>query len=222
MAAPDFIPPKDADLDTWAQNFATLITSTPTAYGLVAGQATTFTGLKGTFSTALAAASDPLTRTKPSVATKDTARAALVSNARQLAAIVQGFPSITPTQLAGLGLTVRQTVPTPIPAPITRPVIGVISNGGQVIALQYHDETTPLARAKPYGVIGVQVQYKLGPTPPTGWGDGVQAGTFGRFPYRITMPPTSVGQVVHFVARYITRRGLTGPISATTSTVVAS
>ncbi|HMP07018.1 MAG TPA: hypothetical protein PJ982_11750 [Lacipirellulaceae bacterium] len=222
MAQPDYIPAKDADLDAWALNFSTLITAAPTAYGLVSGQATTFATLRTAFTNSLLLATDPPTRTPVTVAAKDTARALLVTNARQLAAIVQGFPAITPTQLAALGLTVRQTIPTPIPAPVTQPVLSIIGNAGQVVTFNYHDSTTPLARAKPYGVIGVQVQYKLGATPPSGWGDGVMAATFGRSPYRVVMPPTAVGQIVHFNARYVTRRGLVGPINSTVTTVVAA
>lgn len=222
MPAVDFIPAKDADLDAWAVNFSTRITATPTAFGLTAGQATTFGALRAAFTAALLAATDPSTRTSVTVAAKDTARANVVTNARLLAALVQAFPSITPSQLSDLGLTVRNTTPTPVPAPTTQPVLSVIGNAGQTITFNYHDSTTPLARAKPYGVIGVQLQYKLGVTPPTGWGDGVFVGTFGRAPYRVTMPPASVGSVVHFVARYVTRRGLTGPISPTVTTVVAA
>lgn len=52
-------PDKDQDLDAWSQNFDTKITATPTAYGLVAADATAFHALATDYATRLTTATNP-------------------------------------------------------------------------------------------------------------------------------------------------------------------
>ena len=113
--ANSFLPDKDAALLAWSLNFSTLITATPTAYGLVAADATAYAALHTAFATAMAAC-DPGVRNKAAVADKNDARTALKDSARLLAKRVAGTPSVTDAQKFELGLNVPAT-PTPIPAP---------------------------------------------------------------------------------------------------------
>src|SRR4051812_434654 len=114
-----FLPNKDSALLAWSLNFSTLITATPTAYGLVAGDATAYAALHSAFATALAAC-DPGQRSKSLVAAKNTARDNLKTSARLLAKRVEGTATVTNAQKIDLGLNVRAT-PTPIPAPSDAP-----------------------------------------------------------------------------------------------------
>src|SRR5947207_2572088 len=52
--ASSFLPDQDQDLEAWAANFDTRITATPTAFGLVAGDATAFHALAADFTAKLA------------------------------------------------------------------------------------------------------------------------------------------------------------------------
>ena len=113
MASTSFLPNTDAALLAWSLNFSTLITATPTAYGLVAGQATAYAALHTAYGTALAAC-DPAIRTRGAVQTKNTARTNLKNSARSLAKIVEGTPTVTNAQKVTLGLNVR-SLPSPIP-----------------------------------------------------------------------------------------------------------
>src|SRR5690348_10613928 len=93
-----FIPAKDADLLAWSVNFKTLITATPTDYGLTAGQATAYGTLHTAYATAYQTAIDPSTRTKPAITARRAARAALVADIRALAKIVEGTSTVTDAQ----------------------------------------------------------------------------------------------------------------------------
>src|SRR5438045_194593 len=147
----DFLPHKDQDLEAWANNFDTKITATPTAYGLVAGDATAFHGLAQDYTTKLAAAVNPTTRTKVRIPAKNTSRAALKAKARALAKIVNAYGPITNAQRAELGLNVRNPGPTPIPAPATRPVL-VFENAGPLeTRLHIADELSPSSRKRAPG-----------------------------------------------------------------------
>src|SRR2546423_1097889 len=98
MASSSYLPSREEDLLTWAQNFSSLITATPTAYGLVAADATALAALVSAYASALTAATNPSTKTKATVATKDTARVTMVADIRNLVRRIQGTPTVTPTQ----------------------------------------------------------------------------------------------------------------------------
>src|SRR5205814_710535 len=107
----------DADLLAWVTAYSQKITATPTAYGLVAAQATALAAVVTSFTTALSTATNPATRTRGTVAAKDAARTPLVAMARDLARIINAFPSITNQQRIDLGLTPRKDVVSPINPP---------------------------------------------------------------------------------------------------------
>lgn len=220
MATASYIPPKDADFLAWALNFSTLITATPTAFGLIAGQATTYATLYATFNTALAAASNPATRTKVTVAAKNVARAALERNTRLLAGVVQGFPTITPSQLASLGLTVRSPARPPIPVPTTAPILSIVQNGPLTSAVRFADTATPASRAKPFGATGLQLYVKYGTVAPVSVADCTLLGIFTKNPVVVNWPAAQAGMQAWIIARWITRKGLTGPVSTNVSTTI--
>ena len=108
----------DAELYTGSENFSTMISATPTVFGLTAPLATSYAALNATYAAAYLAANAPETRTKPKIIAKDDAKAALKAMASELAKLVDGTASVTNEQKAALGLSVRAT-PTPAPAPGT-------------------------------------------------------------------------------------------------------
>lgn len=103
----------DLELKSKSNTFAALILANPTSYGLVAGQATAYGTLNTAFSNALDLWEASATRTPVALQNKNTAREALVANAKMLAAIIQATPTVTNGQREALGLTVRAT-PTPV------------------------------------------------------------------------------------------------------------
>lgn len=209
----DYIPPRQADLLAWALNASTIITATPTDYGLDAGQASAFATLVTDYDNALAAATDPGTRTSVTVAAKDTARNLLIASARQLAQIAQGYPGITDELLSAAGFTVRDPVPSPIPLPTTVPVLSLIAAGVQSHTLRYTDSVLVNPRGKPPGVIGLQLFCKVDVASPA----GPDATTFKQLGTR--MPVTALfdaadkGKTAYYYARWYTAKGLLGPWS---------
>ena len=123
--AQSFLPRTDRALLAWSLNAKTLITATPTAFGLTSAIATQYGTLHDAFATALAAC-DPGVRNKAAVLTKNEARKALIAEARLIAKLVEGTASVSNAQKAELGLNVRAT-PTPIPPPATSPQVDIVS-----------------------------------------------------------------------------------------------
>jgi len=224
-----YIPPTDTALDLWAQNFDTKITATPTAYGLTSGQATAFHTLRADYTSKLLIANTPATRTKSTVAAKNTAKQAMVFDARSLAALVQAFPTITPTQLEDLGLTVRKVTPTPIGPPTTKPIITPLSSTGANVMFRFSDETTPDSRSRPFGTIGMEMFVKVGTTPPAGISDcdflGIYTKNTSGPGSRECVAPFSggdVGKTAYFLARWFNKRGEPGPVSGLAQHTIAA
>lgn len=216
----DYIPAQDAALRDWLQGFESAIDTEYASYGISSGQATAFTALVNAYAAALTTATTPATRTKPTVAAKDSARFAAVQNARLLAGIAQAFPAITPELLAAAGLTVRNTVPTPVPTPTTVPLLSLVSSLGSQLTISFSDETSPLEKYKPFGAIGLQVVGTYGVTPPATPDVCPPLETKGRWPLRIDAGAGNNGKTFYIYGRWITRTGKVGPWSAQLTGIV--
>lgn len=220
--ATDFIPPRDADLDAWSLNFETQIDTEYATYGLTNGQATAYTALDTAWRTAYQAATNPATRTPVTIAAKDAARAALVFNARELAAVVNAYPGITNAQRETLGLNPRGDGPTPVPAPTTKPVAVVVEHQPLSHVLQIRDESTPASRAKPFGATAAEVWSKVGTTPPASIADCVFRGLYTKPFLTVAYDGADAGKTAYYVTRWVTRRGLTGPTSDVVATTITA
>lgn len=128
--ARSFFTGKDSELYTGSNAFSTKITATPTAYGLVAAQATAYAAKNTAYAAAYVAATDPATRTKGTIAAKNAARAALRFIAADYASIIVGTATVTDEQKLDLGIRVRGT-PGPVPPPgtVTGLVVTLAGNG---------------------------------------------------------------------------------------------
>jgi len=211
---PDFIPHSDADLNSFAINLSAKITLAPTTYGLVAGDATALATLVTAFTSALSTAVTPATRTKTSIAAKDTARAVLVADIRSLARRIQATPTVTAAQKTDLGLPIRDAVPTPVPAPSTKPTLDLAVTDRQKHIIRIADETTPTRRGRPAGTIGCEVFAHVGPTPaPAGLEDWNFKGIATKAEFDVEYAADDAGKQAQIVARWLNRKGETGPVS---------
>jgi hypothetical protein len=210
-ASTSFLPNTDSGLLAWSANFNTLITATPTAYGLTAALATAYGTLHTAYSTALAAA-DPAIRTKASIATKNAARNALKADARLLADLVQGTASVTNAQKLALGLTVR-SAPSPIPPPADAPGLTVLSTNAWTVKIRLSDTSSTAKRGKPPGVSGSAIFTFVGATPPADIGSWQFEGNTGRTnKIDVVFPNTlAAGSKVWLTAFWFNGRKQSGP-----------
>src|SRR5687768_7603967 len=102
---PDKFPPKrESELVTFTGNFKTLITSSPSSYGLVAGQCTTYGTLSDDFVSKWNIVQIPATRNHPAILEKNESKNLLIANLRVLTAIIQSHPGVTDSMRAELGI----------------------------------------------------------------------------------------------------------------------
>lgn len=217
MASP--VPPdKDFDLSNWSGNFSTRLTATPTAYGSDAATATAYAGLHADFEARLLTATTPATRTQAAVDAKNVSKKALVAKARQVIRTINGYAPLTSTQRVELGLNPRDAVPTPVPAPVTRPMLSVDPDG----TLRIVDETMPDSKAKPAGVAGALVFIKIDGEAPASVDEAKFAILATRFRSQIPLPEGSSKKTLWVLARWYNPRGELGPVSTLASTAIAA
>jgi hypothetical protein len=217
--ANSFFPITDAGALSWAQHFASMITASPVDYGLVAGQASAFTGLVAGFQTWLTAC-EPTVRNKASTAAKNAARAAMKLSATQLANIINGQPAVSDAQKIALGLTVRGSY-SPVPVPADPPALAIVSVIGRTVKIRVHSSAT-VTRARPAGVTGATVFSYVGTTPPGDLSTWRFQGSTSKAVIDVTFSDTApAGSAVWLIAFWYNGKGQSGPACSPVPTYLA-
>lgn len=220
----DFIPSRDADLLPFSQNLSAKLTATPVPYGVTAPQATALAALVTAFATALGVATNPATRTRAAISAKDAAKTPLVANIRNLARVINAFPSITNTQRLDLGLTPRDGTASPIQPPSEAPVLEVVSAMGRTLKVKLHAQDS-VRRGKPDGVDGATIFSFVGVngTPPPAdlslWKfEGSSSRTLIDVEFATSVP---AGSLVYLTAFWFNPRCQSGPACQPVSAYLA-
>jgi|SRR5919204_47031 hypothetical protein len=234
MAQAPYIPPKDADLFSWSDNFATLITASPTTYGLVSSDATAINNVVSPWLSAYTIAVNPSTRTGPSVSAKDTARAAMLAVVRPYAIQIRNNMGVSDSAKLDLGLNIPSQARTPILVPQTQPLLSIVAATPLSHTLRYADSNSPQLRSKPAGARAVGIVQVVGLTPgadPTVAVPSIlvnsalavpsAAGLATRQPFAALQDVTNVGKIATYWARWVGQRGDVGPWSLPVSMTIA-
>jgi hypothetical protein len=211
---PSYIPQTDAGLEAWALNFSTLLTAAPTTYGLTSGNATTVASVYSAWHTAYLAAVDKPSRTQIQVQAKNTAKANLLAVVRPFAQQIRANASVSDADKVAVGVTVPGGSPTPIPAPTSRPLLTIQQGNSLSHTLRYADEATPDKRSKPFGAQLIEIRVVLGTSVSADPSAGNVVTQKGRQPVIVNYDSADRGKVATYFARWISRKGDTGPFSA--------
>jgi hypothetical protein len=226
IMVPPYIPPKDADFDAWLTNFSALITASPTTYGLTAPIAVIIAGQQTAWNAAYLAATTPTTRTPVTVAAKDAARVEAEAVIRPYAQQVARDPGVANGDKTALGLNLPNNVPVPVPTPTVAPTVNIVMIQPLQLTLDIRSPDTPTSKAKPPGVIGIQVWTNIGTVPATDPSQCTLNETFTKNPNTLDFAAPDRGKIVTVFARFATRGGqggksLLGPWSLPVSTHIA-
>lgn len=205
-----YIPAPDADFDAWMANFSTLLTADPSAYGEDAPTALVVQNAYDAWAAAYLLATDPATRTAPNIADKDAARVTVDAAARPVAQRINARSSVTNIQRSSLGITIRKTTRTPVPAPATAPEVVLRSMVPGVARIQVRDSTTPTTKAKPAGVIGAEMQVLVDAAAGSDPSAGSLAKTITQTPNTLSFTAGQKGQVATVWSRWTTLSGPSG------------
>lgn len=217
-----YIPPKDGDLLIWSENFSSLLSANPTLYGLSAPDAVSVAAAVAAFAASYAIATTEATRTKVTVATKDTDRNAMLVLLRAYSSIIQANLGVSQADKTALGLTIRKTTKTPVTTPTSAPTMAVLSQVTGDLAMTYHDPNAGAKiKAKPFGVVLVEIFAATNAIVVTDPETLPVLAHATKTPFHLAMDPADKGKTLYFAARWLTRTGLAGPFSAIGSVVVS-
>ena len=218
---PDFIPDSDTGFQAWVANFVTYANANLAALGLVAGDMTPITTAQTAFNTSLAANVTAQAAAQGARQQKDNDRHTLESAIRTLVqAKLAHSSAVSPAEAAALGLTVRDTTPTPVGPPAAAPVGDVDTSQRLRHIVNFRDPLSSAPRAKPAGVMGCEVWVKVGGPPPADPSECHYLATDTRTPYTAEFDGAEGGQMAHYMLRWVSTRHEPGPWSETVSATI--
>jgi hypothetical protein len=213
MSTP-YIPASDAGIDGWSANFSTLITAAPGTYGLVTADAVAIAALVATWHADYLLVLSPSTKTKTTVAAKDTARTTMLATLRSYAQQVANNAGVSPSNKTALGLNPRTSIPTPIVAPVTYPVITIPSMLPNGIVIRTRDElASPTQKAKPPGATNLELHGlpMMTGSPTTSIDLWPLLANTTKSPFVLDTTAMPSGETLYIAGRWATRTGLKGP-----------
>jgi hypothetical protein len=214
----DYLPSKDSELVVWGDNFASQIASHYTEWEIPTQDLTDLQASLDLFKSLHDQADSPA-KNKIIVAEKNAARKAFKEKVRGLVNFRLKNPVITNAQRVALGLRVRDTTPSKIPVPTTRPELDVDVLDVRRLRLRFHDMGSS-NNARPYGVNGAVVAYAVRDTPPSSPNDLTRTVLATRTPFTLEFTEEERGKTVYFAICWQNERGERGPWSEIESAIV--
>jgi hypothetical protein len=207
MTSVSYIPSKIADFALWLNNFATLLTATPAAFGLTAPDALAVQNTADDFAASYAISSTPATRTTPTIAATTAQRAVTTAIIRPYAVRISQNPAVSDENKAAIGVTIRSTVITPVPAPTTQPALSLLSAVFLNHTLRYFDVSNPTSKQKPFGVKALQLWASVGITAATDPSQCKYLADYTKSPLQVSFSAEDVGKKVTYFSRWVTVAG---------------
>lgn len=219
---PDYIPSSDADFDAWSRNFVDYVVANAATMGVTPAQVTSLQGGQTDWGVKYPASNGKQAEAFAAVQAKNDSRAGYEDLIRSLAGIIQASPAVTDAQRQGLGITVRSTTRTAAGSPTSRPVGTIDTSQRLRHTVNFSDEATPTSRAKPDGVQGCEIWMKVGDPAPAGPNDVHYLALDTRTPYTVEFEASDAGKTAHYMLRWMSTRGETGPWSHTVSATITN
>jgi hypothetical protein len=205
-----YLPSKKADQVAWAANVAATISGLAIPlYGVPAAVMTTFTTANTNLQTAWAAAQNPATRTKGTIAAANNALITMRAAAKPVVGFVQANPAVTDTMKVNAGMTVRKTKPSPKPTPDQSPNIEVDSVSGRTVTIRLRQDADK--RAKPTAVQNALVFSYIGAVAPMETNLWTFVATTTASTLEIPFGPSATGDTVWITAMWVNAKSETGP-----------
>ncbi len=217
----DYLPGPDADYQAWVTNFVTYANANLAALGLVAADMTPVTTNQTLFNTNFAGHIAAKNAAQAAKQSKDESRAGLTAAIRPLVRRLQASSVVNDAEKAALGITVAN-VPSPIGPPTTAPICSIECGARLQHTLRFVDETTPTRKAKPAGVLGVEIWNKVGVTPPAGEGELRFVAVDTSAPYVLNFASEDGGKTAYYWMRWVSPTGERGPWGEQSQATIAA
>lgn len=217
----DYIPGPDADFQAWVANFVTYANAHLVDLDLDAADMLPITTGQTAFNTAFAEQIAARTAAQGATQSKDDRRADLTAAVRPLVRRLQASPDVTDAEKAALGITVAAE-PSPIGPPTSAPTCVIECGSRLQHTLRFADETTPNRKAKPAGVLGVEIWNKVGDEPPTGEAELRFVAVDTSSPFVVNFNSAEGGKTAFYWLRWVSPTGERGPWGEQSQATIAA
>lgn len=203
-----YIPRRQADFTNWLANFSTLISASPTLYGLTSGDAATIAAMNASWVAVFTPVTSPMTRTSAAVSAKNTAYATIVPQVRVYAQNISNNPGVASSDKIAVGVNPKTSTPSPISPPVSVPVLTIQAAGPGTLTVRYRDSAASVSvKGKPYGVKFVQIFGSASSTPITVQSAGPLLAQLTKSPGVLNLAGMTTGEQLYFWARYLLSNG---------------
>jgi hypothetical protein len=204
------------------QAFVNGIALQPGVYGASSSDVDTMVGTVGEFATALSVATTPGTRTKLAVASKVIARGQAASVCRRYAILIKYNNAISDVDKLAIGVEPVNTNRDPVYCPQSTPMLSIAGSAPGSMTMRYCDSNTPDSGRKPVGAFQIELYMAVAPEPVENPDTAVKYRAFTRNPIYVVWNEDDDKKTATLWARWIGRRGDTGPWSVPISTTIAA
>lgn len=162
------------------------------------------------------------TRTKITVAERDSIRASIEPFYRAFAQRIKYNEGISDPDKINIGVRPRNSAQSQRVAPSSSPMVMIYAAGNGTHTLRYHDSMTPTSKAKPFGAVCMQLfMDKTDGTRQPSLEHAQFIGTYTKSLFGVEHDPKDAGQLATYWARWAGPRGDTGPWSFPVSFTIA-
>lgn len=221
-AVAPYIPNRDADLDNWLANFSTLITASPSTYGLLSADAVAIASAVAAWHAAYVLVTSAASKTAQTVSAKNTQRVTVLAIVRPYAQQISLNAGVSSGNKIALGLNPRTSTPSPVSPPNSNPVLTLQSLGVFNAILRYRDSAASVSvKSKPAGVKLIRL---YGKTSVTAISDPTQLPlieTFTKSPFQLDLTGQTAGMTFYCAAQWATQSGGLSPFSPILAFTVA-
>lgn len=217
----DYMPAADGDFNGWQQNFVDYVSSNLATLGLTLGDIAPVTTAQATWASDYPAHIAAVAAAQAARQAKTQARSEYVAAIRPLVRRLQASPSVNDAERAAMGITVPST-PTPIGPPTTAPLVSIECGNRLQHTLRFFDTATPTRRAKPPGVMGVEIWNKVGTTPPTDENELRFVAVDTSAPFIVNFDASDGGKTAYYWLRWVSPTGQRGPWSEQAAATIAA
>lgn len=217
----DYIPQADAVLNVWQFNLIDYLSENAVAWGIPAEVVTSLRANQARWTAAYDKANNKQNRTAPDVVSKNEAHDDLIKEIRD---VVQQWlvrnPKVTDADRVRMGVTVRSTNHTVVPAPDSFPVGSVDFSLRLQHSISFYDQASAHSNAKPEGVTGCEIYLKADGEAPKSVEEMNFQGTCSASPFMVKFENAKAGKTAWYWLRWVNRKGETGPWSTVVNAMI--
>jgi hypothetical protein len=220
MSTKSYIPVKEEYFKDWSFNFKTVLSDYGAEDYMPPAVYHELMRLGDDYDKKFAITENPKTRTSVTIKERQESRKVYEKFIRDT---VQTYlirnPQLTDAQRIAIGIPVHKTTHTPVPKPISWPVVQVDINTIRNIILRFIDSISG-KRAKPFGVSGAVIRYAVLANPPVDISELNETLLDTQSPCELTFDESQRGLRLYYCLAWQNTRGEKGPWTEIESTII--